>query len=295
MGSRLLNLGATATLFAVAAYAFRQRERLHIFCNGTAFLLLAWPALRIFNHLVMTITFPAADAQLAYWDQLIGFDWHAYLRFFDRHPMLLEMMAQTYTGLTVYTAFLFMVLLFSAKPQQSCAELLSLFVFTALICTTVGMTMPALGAMAHYAPVDGTFNNIRSSAGTYAVDAFFERRNGLPQIFDLDKLPGMTTFPSFHTAMGLIAIYCARRSTWLFVPMLTINVVMIAGTPIFGAHYLVDLLGGAAVVAFAILMLRTDWRALLRKSQFDRANQQMIAPTLSSPVDIYEQRMRPRL
>jgi len=56
-------------------------------------------------------------------------------------------------------------------------------------------------------------------------------------VLDLAHMPGLVTFPSFHTAMGVIAIYCARGTRWLFWPMLVINLLMIAATPVLGSHY----------------------------------------------------------
>jgi membrane-associated phospholipid phosphatase len=81
-------------------------------------------------------------------------------------------------------------------------------------------------------------------------------RGELPPTLLLSDLPGLTTFPSFHTAMGLIVIWCARGSRLLFAPMLALNALMIASTPVFGSHYFIDILAGAALAAAAVLLLR---------------------------------------
>lgn len=94
-----------------ASLQFRRWHRFSLLCEGAAFMLLAWPALRLFNHLSMTTAFPLADASLAWGDQLIGFDWLAYLLWFDRYPLLLKAMELFYVSLSTYSAAFFLVIL----------------------------------------------------------------------------------------------------------------------------------------------------------------------------------------
>lgn len=245
-----------AALFVGLAYLLRSSPRSFIFSTGIAMLLIAWPTLRIFNHLSLTVPAALADPLLAQWDAAIGFDWHAYVAFVDTMPRTVAMMRMTYTGLTAYTCLLFVTLLLTREAARACSELIGLFVISAVLCSSIGMLVPALGPMTYYAPPPGTFEHFGPATGTYSVPGIIERRSGLPQVFDFQDLPGLTTFPSFHTAMGLIAMYCSRRSPGLFGIMLVVNTCMIAGTPIFGSHYLVDLFGGAATVVFAVLMFQ---------------------------------------
>ncbi len=243
-------------LFGIAAYLVRETTRLSIFCAGISILLLAWPALRIFNHLSLTVPLELADDRLMRADRFFGFDWLSYVAFIDSRPLVIKLMNWTYFSLTYYTAILFIFLLATRDAVRSCSELIVLFIITAVLCSAIGALLPAVGPMHFISPPLGTFTHFGPDIGTYSVPGIMERRNGLPQTFDLANLPGLTTFPSFHTAMGIIAIYCARRSIWLFAPMLAVNAIMIAGTPIFGAHYLVDLIAGGGTVALAIMMLK---------------------------------------
>jgi membrane-associated phospholipid phosphatase len=76
-------------------------------------------------------------------------------------------------------------------------------------------------------------------------------------MLDLSFLPGLVSFPSFHTAAGVIIVASFWRTAFLL-PALLFSAAMIAGTPIFGGHYFVDMLSGAAIacamlVAFALL------------------------------------------
>lgn len=255
-GTFLLNLAVVVAFGVLLANYCRRWPRLHTVFGGFTFLMAAWPILRLFNHLTMTLGFPLADAQLAQWDARIGFDWAAYLHWVDRQPMIIDAMAATYTNLTLYSCLLFLLLACGPQPQQRCTELISLFLVTALACTTIGMAFPALAAMTYYNPPAGAFEHFDGETGSYHLSALMELRSNSAHRFDFAKLPGLVTFPSFHTAMGVIAIYCARRSLWLLVPMLAVNVMMIASTPVFGSHYGIDVIAGALVTFGVILVYR---------------------------------------
>ncbi|HTV72074.1 MAG TPA: phosphatase PAP2 family protein [Rhizobiaceae bacterium] len=66
-------------------------------------------------------------------------------------------------------------------------------------------------------------------------------------------MPGLVTFPSFHTAAGIVVAWCLRR-TLFYWPGVVYSVAMIASTPVFGGHYFIDVIAGA-FVAFAVLAM----------------------------------------
>ncbi|HST37298.1 MAG TPA: phosphatase PAP2 family protein [Allosphingosinicella sp.] len=252
----LAQLGVMVGTSLFLARRFRGHPRLHALCAGGAFLFAAWPALRLFNHLTMSLALPLADARLAGWDRAIGFDWLGYVQWADGHPLLLRAMSFSYGNLTGYTCLLFLLLALGRNPAQRCRELIALFLGTALFCTGVGAFFPAVAAMAYYRPSPELFTYVGPQTGSYHLAVLEALRNDPAHLFDLSNMPGLVTFPSFHTAMGVIAIYCARGTHWLFWPMLALNLVMIASTPVLGSHYGIDILAGAATALGAIALHR---------------------------------------
>ncbi|MFN2258679.1 MAG: phosphatase PAP2 family protein [Parasphingopyxis sp.] len=236
------------------ARRFRDREIVYVLCAGIAFLLAAWPVLRLFNHLTMSTALPWADPALSRMDGLLGFDWFAYIAWLDSQPWLLKLMGACYTGLDRYSVFFFALLACAAGRRTSCFELIGLFVISAVLCSAIGMAFPAQAAMAYYAPDLTGMDYVHAAVGTYHIEHLERLRGATAPILDLGNLPGLVTFPSFHTAMGIILIYVCRRSRPLFAASLAINVTMIAATPLFGSHYVIDLIGGviAALVSIAI-------------------------------------------
>lgn len=224
---------------------------------GGALMLVAWPALRILNHLTMTTGLPLADEALAAADAALGFDWLGYLAWVDQYPRLLRAMDMSYAGLTSYSLGLYLLLVLACRdPNRACAEFVQVFLLTAVACIAIGCALPAVSAAIHFAPPADLFTHIRPERGAYHLTSLTRLRSDPAAVLTLGALPGLVTFPSFHTAMGVVAIYCARHRWWLLAGMVPLNLVMITSTPILGAHYGVDLLGGAAVAGAAILAVR---------------------------------------
>lgn len=246
--SAVVLAAAGAAAFAVTAFAARAplTARARTFAEGLAFLLAAWPALRVLNHLTMTTALPLADARLAAWDAALGFDWLGYVRLLDRHPRLLRLMELTYTGLDWYSVVTAVALLFAFGAERM-REFVLAFFAAAVAVVAIGPLFPAYGAMAHYAPDPALFARVTPACGTYYLAALRALRVPGAHALSWRHLPGLATFPSFHAAMGVIGIYCCRGKRPVFLASLALNSFMIASTPLFGSHYLIDLLAGAAL------------------------------------------------
>ena len=246
---------AFAALTATLLARLRLPPRLHMMLSGLALMLVAWPALRLYNHLVMTTALPLADGRLAGWDSALGLDWLGYVLWLDRHPALLAAMDLSYSGLAIYSCLAFVLVLIAVGAERA-REFVLLFLLAAVAASTVGMFFPAVAAMAFHAPDAHLFQTLTPATGTYHLEPLARLRTQMAPMLELHSLPGLTTFPSFHTAMGLIVVHCARGSRWLFVPMVLLNALMIASTPALGSHYFVDILAGAGLAAAAVVLLR---------------------------------------
>jgi membrane-associated phospholipid phosphatase len=77
-------------------------------------------------------------------------------------------------------------------------------------------------------------------------------RSGALHFLRLNDLEGLITFPSFHTTGGLLFAWALLKTPYLRWPALAINGALIASTPVVGAHYFIDLVGGAAVAAISL-------------------------------------------
>lgn len=250
---RLLLILLSAAGLSIIAHLAPLSPRLYVLVTGFAISLSLWPALKMLNHITMAFPLPLADAYLSSADSMLGFDWLSYVRWLDQYPSLLNLMGLTYGTLTDFCTLTFLILLL-VKGHERAMELICLFVISAVFTILVGPLAPAKGAMVFYAPDAGQFASVSTSMGTYFW-APLEAIRGRSSIeLSLASLPGLVAFPSFHTAMGVILIYVWRGAAITFVPSLAINLVMIASTPLFGGHYLVDVIAGIATAAGTILL-----------------------------------------
>ena len=122
----------------------------------------------------------------------------------------------------------------------------------ALIVTSViSVFAPAVAAFVYLDLTPQVYANISSTVYTH-VPTLEGLRAGPFRSIPLDNLEGLITFPSFHTAGALMFIWALRTVPYVRWPSITLNVALIVATPVDGAHYFIDLVGGAAVAFAAI-------------------------------------------
>jgi hypothetical protein len=95
-----------------------------------------------------------------------------------------------------------------------------------------GPFFPANGAMIFHGPDPRQFQTITSALGTYHLEALQQLRTNDAHVLSLSNLPGLVTFPSFHSAMEVIGIYCCRAKLPFFVLAVVVSGTMIASTPL---------------------------------------------------------------
>ena len=231
------------------------------FLEAVLILTLGWITLRLLNHLAMTIAFPRQDWLLITWDGYLGSPWLSYFDFVYHHAWLREAMDISYSSLTRVSTFGLFTLLILGQYDRAHFFVVA-FLYTAIVATILGAFFPALAAVYSLVPDISQYQEFGKVPGIYHIQYLQKLRvpTGEIVIF-LDRMPGLVTFPSFHTAAGIILIGAFWR-TLLFVPVLLYSSLMIASTPVFGGHYFIDLVAG---VILAIIVMRFSRRSLPRK------------------------------
>ncbi|MAB13973.1 phosphatase PAP2 family protein [Parvibaculum sp.] len=223
----------------------RLSGRLVHFMQGIAFLLAAWVSLRILNQASMWFDLPYTDRLLIHWDGFLPVDWHSYFRFVQLNPGVQLVLDYSYTSLSM-VSFVGFVLLVWIGDMKRARYFMETFMVVALVCTAIGVFLPAKGAVATYFGDVSSIAHFKTVPGVYAIDALNQMRSGLPHTLHIGAMPGLTVFPSFHTAAGIVLAISFWRTSF-FPAVLAYTVVMIAATPVFGAHYFIDLIAGTIV------------------------------------------------
>lgn len=194
------------------------------------------------TYIVMAASpFPLADQLLSRWDAALGFDWPAWFAWIHAHPIMHYILVQAYASVPLQ--LLLLMLYFAFVNVDRVDELLLATILAIMIIVPINFLLPAVGAWSQHGvgiePWRSDILALRSHA-----------------LLAVDRTQGIMTFPSFHTVCGVLLMNMARGRRW-FVPVLVLNVLLIASVMSVGAHYGVDMLSGLAVSWVAIAAARS--------------------------------------
>jgi hypothetical protein len=65
---------------------------------------------------------------------------------------------------------------------------------------------------------------------------------------------GIITFPSYHSTMAVLLIYACLPLAFLRLIIIPINLIMFFAIPIYGDHYLVDVIAGILIALLGIMI-----------------------------------------
>ncbi|MGL4281063.1 MAG: phosphatase PAP2 family protein [Albidovulum sp.] len=213
--------------------------------------------LRTMDYLSKATSVPLADGWLSKVGPMLGFNWLTYFEVMRDAPTLQLLMEQAYNHLNS-AMLIFLVLLVLSRQHAKVRTFTEAAITCSLVSLVGGALFPAFGAAAFWIPDyadPATWAGYPGMPGVYAVEELKAvRQLEAPMLVGSEKLMGLVTFPSLHTALGMLMILVARR-TWVCWPALAYGFIMIAATPIWGGHYLADLISGAALAVVAVLVI----------------------------------------
>jgi membrane-associated phospholipid phosphatase len=219
---------------------------------------------------------PYRDAELLAADRWLGFDPKTYLDFVYARPLLAMLFPVVYLSMVYQPAIVFVVLTLTRRIDR-------LHDFAVALVVSLVITIAIFALF----PARGWYGYLGVDPAAYPKLLLFWNfvphldtvRNGTLHAIPLGDLRGIVSFPSYHTAAAMLAVWSVwpvRLARW---PMLALNALMVAAAPVEGAHYLVDIMGGLVGGGCAILAavwtrhaLRRHWaetaRALWAPSAF---------------------------
>lgn len=224
--------------------------------HGLVYLVIAALTVCVGVQAFATLNMPFIDPVLAAADRVLGFDQTAFLRWLGRYEAVASLIGATYwfSGATAAAAVLFAAFHDRGRDYRNLVVTGVIVLYGAILFSAV---LPAVGAFPHYGIDKSEFAFLTQKAGDYHLAALEQLRSGQTRMLGLDKGEPIVTFPSFHTALALISVWGFRRVRWLAAPSGIFSALVIASTLTEGGHYLVDLIGGAALFWFAVRV--TPW------------------------------------
>jgi len=232
-------LGLFFAAIGLVYAVFRPAPRLSLAALSLAEIILFTIPGCIFSYAVMRMGRPLVDPMLVAWDAKLGFDWVSYVAFIHRYAWVRVALHWAYMSFFYQLITLNFILCLCGR-YALVNRLLANFMIGGIITTMLGALYPALGGYYYFHIPDHGISSFSP-----AIEA---SRTRILQVIDMDHVEGLVQFPSFHAQVSIALILTAWPIPLLRYPILILNLVVLVSTPVYGAHYLVDILAGTALV-----------------------------------------------
>jgi hypothetical protein len=247
--------GASLLLVLAARYYAHSRNdpKLASALASTAQLMAFAAVGAPLSYVAAAVALPLQDAAFDAMDHALGFNWRALLAVMQHWPALHAVMRVIYLSLTLQMTAVVLLLGFTGRLIWLRVYMLA-FIFAALITIAISALLPAEGVWLHYGLHSSDPALVPVSSTSWPV--FLGLRDGTFRQLMAVGAEGIITFPSLHAALAVImiaAFWPVRVARWIG---LSLNVLMLAATPIDGSHYLVDVLAGVAIAGASLLAAR---------------------------------------
>ena len=224
-------------------------------------LMVAAYALEALSYLGGALNRPMITDELVAADAMLGFDWPTAFDWTRRYDAVRVIFAWAYkSGLSQLVVV--PALLGLAGRRDRLDELVDLFAVTGLITIAIATAWPSETTARAYQ---------YSELGLPSIVHLDLLRDGTLRELPLARFTGLVTFPSFHATMAMVLAWSCRGVARLGPAALALNGLMILATPTEGAHFLVDIIGGAAVFALVAwgraFVVRTATAASKRRGE----------------------------
>jgi membrane-associated phospholipid phosphatase len=130
-------------------------------------------------------------------------------------------------------------------------------IVSGVLCILISAAMPAMAMYVHSGLQPADFPNLSPAAAYVHVEHVQGLRDGTLRELNLNAAEGIITFPSYHATLAIIFLVAFWSVPLLRWPGVVLNLALIAGTPIDGGHYFVDLGAGMAIAVLSVLAARS--------------------------------------
>ena len=244
-------------LLAVSAFSQSRlnkpaiAEMSALFAYWIAMLAVLLPA----SYFVAAFNMPLIDGTLAWLDQAIGFDW----RWLQDRTGKSDWASAASSWVYHQSSLQLLIAVISLAAMRDLDRLnvcISGLMLATIIVIVLSGLLPAAGAYVHYSVTQSDIGHVADYVLVQGhLKHLWALRDGT--LRHLDVIPdGIITFPSYHTAVALICGWATWRIRWIG-PLNAVfaGLVILTTLPI-GGHHLMDLIGGAAVVAASLKVAR---------------------------------------
>ncbi len=249
----LLALGA---VFAHRRSLGQAALLLEVLCCGITLSV----AVLLASYLAISLDLPLVDSLLADADLRLGFRTSDIVSLVNTMPALSSILMYAYSSFSVQLLVLPILLVMSGVPSSAYLLVLC-YGFVGLSACCISVWFPAVGAHVTYDLASQHLPSVNLHYGYAFLEEFYAVRTQTEFALSLARVQGILTFPSVHAAVAVLCAVAAFRQRLLRYPVLILNFLMLASTVTHGGHYVVDVVAGVALAAFALFLASKIARA----------------------------------
>ncbi|OKO84611.1 phosphatase PAP2 family protein [Bradyrhizobium sp. AS23.2] len=203
------------------------------------------------SYVAGKMNWPLQDQALLAIDRALGLDPEPIARYVNDHPWLADCLARGYGLIKWPLLGIPVVLALTARYVR--LQLFMLAMSLALAVTiAISAVVPAIGTYYGLQLPAAHFPEINTAIYAGQLRDILALRDGSLHELRLFFLSGIVSFPSFHAASAVLYMWALWPVRGIGGIAAALNLLMIAATPVIGAHYLIDVAGGVAVAAASI-------------------------------------------
>jgi membrane-associated phospholipid phosphatase len=157
------------------------------------------------------------------------------------------------------------VVLSATKNVQALEKFMLAGLISLILTVGIFAFFPATTAWTHLQVSDAevsAFHHLTLSSQDWIGKLIQIRQGNMANLHKLDG-NGLIAFPSFHCTAALLFVWSTWTIKWLRVPMMAICLALLVATPIFGGHYISDMIAGAVVMVVSVRVTQSLYALML--------------------------------
>jgi hypothetical protein len=251
----MLLTGAGAIALGLAYRRLQRSEEIAMTAMAAGLFILFTTSASVLYYLLLPVGALRLDPLLLQIDGWLGFSWPDFVNWSATIPGLGWGLGYVYLSSLVQLTLVIMLLGFSGRREHLHQFLLTGLVGT-LVTIAIWFAAPSMGPSVLQDIPPDVVERLNLVVGpAYGAELQSLAQNG-SEIISPRKVLGLIAFPSFHTVMACMVVWFAAALRPVFPIALLINVAMIPAILIHGGHHLIDVIGGFAVFAVALILAR---------------------------------------
>ncbi|MBR1143272.1 phosphatase PAP2 family protein [Bradyrhizobium sp. AUGA SZCCT0431] len=255
-----VTLGIVAALALIAyLYAFAKGDQADpklIFPLGAiSQLLLIATIMGPLTYVAAVTNWPLQDRALLAIDRAMGMDPEMIARYVNDRDWLGALLVRSYTLIKIILLAIPLVLALTSRFVRLQVFVLA-FSLTLIMTLLISTFTPAIGTYYGLNIDPAQFSSLDASMYQAQLRDMLALRDGSLRHLELLKITGIVSFPSFHAASAVLYIWALWPVRYVGGAAVVLNILMMASTPVIGAHYMIDVFGGVALAVIGICLAK---------------------------------------